>query len=56
MRAAERFPFVIPGDDATVSATDMSVLSPRPAGADGFVRIRDGHFHTDSGEGDQYED
>lgn len=47
--AAERFPFVIPGDDATPSATDLSGLSPRPAGADGFVQIRDGHFHTDAG-------
>ncbi len=45
----ERFPFVIPGDDATPSATDMSKLSPGPAGADGFVTIRDGRFYTKSG-------
>src|ERR1017187_5929001 len=44
--AAERFPFVVPGDDATTSATDFSGLSPRGAGADGFVRIQDGHFCT----------
>jgi len=47
--ADERFPFVIPGDDASPSATNMSALSPRAAGADGFVRIRDGHFFTDAG-------
>ena len=46
---ADRFPFVVPGDDATPSATDFSQLSPKPAGADGFVRIKDGHFVTDSG-------
>jgi hypothetical protein len=46
--AAERFPFVVPGDDATTSATDFSGLSPRGAGADGFVRIQDGHFFTGS--------
>jgi hypothetical protein len=44
--AAERFPFVVPGDDATTSATDFSGLSPKGAGADGFVRIQDGHFCT----------
>ena len=42
--AADRFPFVIPGDDATKSATDFSGLSPKAAGADGFVRIQSGHF------------
>jgi hypothetical protein len=42
--AAERFPFVVPGEDATPSATDFSGLSPKTAGADGFVRIQDGHF------------
>ncbi|MBN1676220.1 MAG: hypothetical protein JXR37_34570 [Kiritimatiellae bacterium] len=39
---AARFPFVIPGDDATRSATDMSALLPKPAGAEGFVRLQDG--------------
>lgn len=47
--AEERFPFAIPGDDASPSFTNLADLSPRPAGADGFVRIRDGHFHTNSG-------
>lgn len=49
LSAAEPFPFVIPGDDATPSATNFAALSPRPAGADGFVRIRDGHFFTEAG-------
>jgi len=48
-RGGDRFPFVIPGDDATRSATDLSGLNRKPAGADGFVRIRDGRFHTDNG-------
>jgi hypothetical protein len=43
------FPFVIPGDDASPSPTDLSGLSPRPAGADGFVRVRNGHFSTEAG-------
>jgi hypothetical protein len=46
--AAEPFPFVVPGDDATASATDFSGLSPKAAGADGFVHIQDGHFFTGS--------
>ena len=47
--ADDRFPFVIPGDDASPSITNFAALSPRPAGAEGFVRIRDGHFFTDAG-------
>lgn len=43
-----RFPFVIPGFDATPSATNFSALNSGPAGDDGFVRVRDGHFATDS--------
>lgn len=42
----EWFPFAIPGDDAAATATDFSSLNPRPAGALGFVQIRDGHFYT----------
>ena len=49
LSGGERFPFVIPGDDATPSFTDLSHLNPGPAGADGFVRIEDGHFVTDAG-------
>ena len=47
--ADERFPFVIPGDDASASATNLAGLSPRAAGADGFVRVSEGHFFTDGG-------
>ncbi len=48
--AEDRFPFVIPGDDArSGTATDFSYLSPQPAGEDGFVRIVDGRLHTQSG-------
>jgi hypothetical protein len=49
VEADERFAFLIPGDDATPSVTNLAHLSPTPAGADGFVRIRDGRFATDSG-------
>ena len=41
------FPFVIPGDDASRTATDFSWLSSEPAGADGFVRVRNGRFYTE---------
>jgi hypothetical protein len=47
--AADRFPFVVPGEDTTKSATDFSGLSTRPAGADGYVRIQDGHFFVGPG-------
>ena len=40
----DSFPFVIPPADISPSFTDMSFLNPTPAGADGFVTIRDGHF------------
>ncbi len=49
LTAGERFPFVIPGDDAAPSFTDFTPLNRRPAGADGFVRIQEGHFATDAG-------
>ena len=47
--ADDRFPFVIPGDDASATVTSMAGLSPHPAGADGFVHIRAAHFFTDAG-------
>lgn len=47
--AEARFPFTIPGDDASRTVTSMAGLSPRAAGADGFVRVRDAHFFTDAG-------
>ena len=47
--ADDRFPFFIPGDDASPSITNLAALSPRPAGADGFVRVQDGHLATGAG-------
>jgi len=44
------FPFVIPMLDASPSFTDMSALNAVPAGASGFVTIRDGHFVDGKGE------
>jgi hypothetical protein len=38
---ADWIPFVLPWDRAPV---DVSFLSPKPAGADGFVQVRDGKF------------
>ena len=43
---AQSVPFVIPGDDATASATDFARLLVTPAGANGFVQVKDGHFFT----------
>jgi len=40
------FPFVVPGDDATETATDFSNLNHKPAGAKGFVEIKDGRFYA----------
>ena len=37
-------PFRIPGDDSAETATDFSGLLEKPAGASGFVRVKDGHF------------
>ncbi len=38
------FPFVIPWDDASPSATDMSYLSPEPAGAQGRIVAKGSQF------------
>ncbi|MGQ9590996.1 MAG: hypothetical protein ACUVYA_11950 [Planctomycetota bacterium] len=42
--SAERFPFAIPGLDASPSATDMSGLEGEPQGVRGPVRTEGGHF------------
>jgi hypothetical protein len=42
--AADLFPFVLPWDDASESATNVSWLNDKPAGRDGFVHVRDGHL------------
>ena len=39
------FPFVLPWDDATPgTATDVSFLNAKPAGANGFIVPKDSHF------------
>ena len=43
-RAGEMFPFVMPGLEPNRGVADVSWLNDAPAGKDGFVRARDGHF------------
>ena len=42
--AADLFPFVLPWDDATPSATDVSAWNEKPAGKQGFISVKDGHL------------
>ncbi|OPZ22831.1 MAG: Carbohydrate binding domain protein [candidate division BRC1 bacterium ADurb.BinA364] len=42
--ASAMFPFVVPGDDVSGGATDLSFLNGRPA--DQLVAVRDGHFYA----------
>lgn len=49
-RAEEIFPFLIPGFDSASTATDVSALNERRAGAGGPVRIVNGHFADGNGE------
>ena len=44
------FPFWIPAFDETDSFTDMSFLSPEPAGASGRAQVRNGHFYDAAGK------
>ena len=44
LRAAELFPFVLPWDDASPSATNVSAWLEAPAGKGGFVTVKDGHL------------
>ena len=48
----DMFPFVIPGLAAPPagSVVDVSWLNDKPAGGQGFVRVRDGHFVDGSGK------
>jgi hypothetical protein len=39
-------PFVLPWDDATPSVTNVSAWLDKPAGARGFVTVRDSHLYT----------
>ncbi|HEV3205012.1 MAG TPA: hypothetical protein VGY77_11540, partial [Gemmataceae bacterium] len=47
---SEWFPFVIPWDDASKTITDVSFLNPTPAGGNGFIRTRNGHFYDEQGK------
>ncbi len=41
--------FVVPWDDVTTGPTDMAGLLKKPAGADGFIQVVDGHLATGDG-------
>lgn len=47
--ADSTFPFVIPWDDASASITDVSALNPTPAGVNGSITARNGHFFDNKG-------
>lgn len=42
--AQSQFPFVIPWDDSTHTDVDVSSLNSTPAGANGFIVVKNGHF------------
>lgn len=42
--AQSQFPFVIPWDDSTHTDVDVSFLNSTPAGANGFIVVKNGHF------------
>jgi len=42
--AADLFPFQLPWDDASASATNISFLNDKPAGGAGFITVKDGHL------------
>ena len=44
LHAAEMFPFVLPWDDATGGATDVSAWLEKPAGRSGFIVAKSGHL------------
>ena len=44
------FPFMVPWDDATVTATDVSRLTlDAPAGKHGFLTVKNSHFYFEDG-------
>ena len=45
----DRFPFVLPWDDATPTITSVANLNPVPAGNNGFIAARNGHFFDEKG-------
>ena len=48
--AGGMFPFVMPGLEPNRGITDLAWLNDGPAGKDGFVRVKDGHFVDGRGE------
>lgn len=46
---APMFPFVLPWDDADKTVTDASALNPTPAGGNGAIVARGGHFTDEKG-------
>jgi hypothetical protein len=44
--AAELFPFVLPWDDSSPGATDVSAWLEKPAGRSGFITVKSGHLFT----------
>src|SRR5215213_1556225 len=42
--AADLFPFVLPWDDASPTVISLAQLNEKPAGRDGFVRVKAGHL------------
>ncbi len=43
-------PFVMSHRDGEGSLVDLSALHPGPAGADGFIQVKNGHFATGNGK------
>ena len=43
------FPFVLPWDDASKTVVDVSALNPVPAGGNGAIVARGGHFYDGKG-------
>lgn len=41
---SDLFPFTIPWDDCAPSVANVSDWNEKPAGRDGFISVRDGHF------------
>ncbi len=49
IHANASFPFVIPWDDSSASITDVSALNPVPAGGNGTISPKNGHFYDTKG-------
>jgi len=47
---SKMFPFPVPTLDASKNITDLSYLNEKPAGKNGFVTVKDGHFIDGSGK------